>query len=62
MANRSGIQIKPSREGIFKRAAARHKMGTQEFAQHELHSSNASPEKKKQANFARMAKRGWKPL
>jgi hypothetical protein len=58
----SGIHIKPSHEGIFKRAAARHKMGTQEYAQKELSSPHASPEKKKQANFARMAKRGWKPL
>jgi hypothetical protein len=58
----SGIHIKPSHRGIFTRAARASGEGVQEHAQEVLHSSSASPAAKKQANFARMAKRHWKPL
>lgn len=54
------IHIKESHRGIFTRAAKRAGKGVQEYAHEELHSE--SPAKRKQANFARMAKRHWKPL
>lgn len=60
--NKSGIHIKPSHEGLFTKAAKRSGQGIQEHAQSVLHSKSASGADKKQANFARMAKRGWKPL
>ena len=45
---------------IFTEAAHRAGKGVQEYAREEVHSDN--PAKRKQANFARMAKRHWKPL
>ena len=56
----SGIHIKPSHKGIFTRAAKRAGESVQEHAKKELHSKD--PAQRKRANFARMAKRHWKPL
>lgn len=54
------IHIKKSHRGIFTEAAHRAGKGVQEYAREEIHSS--SPAKRKQANFARMAKRHFRPL
>jgi hypothetical protein len=59
---KSGIHIKPSHRGLFTRHAHAAGEGVQEHAQHVLHSGGASGAEKKRANFARMAKRHWKPL
>lgn len=58
----SGIHIKPENRGKFTASAKRAGEGVQEHAQSVLHSANAAPAEKKEANFARMAKRHWKPL
>lgn len=52
--------IKKSHRGLFtKRANSEgHSMGQQ--VNKDLHSDD--PDKRSQANFARMARRGWKPL
>jgi hypothetical protein len=54
------IHIKESHKGIFTRAAHRAGKGVQEYAREKVHSG--SPAERKRANFARMAKRHWKPL
>jgi hypothetical protein len=51
--------IKPSHRGLFTKKAHAAGYGTQEYAQKEAHAGGVLG---KEANFARMAKRGWKPL
>jgi len=53
------IHIKPSHRGLFTARAKRegHSMGQQ--ISHDL---GEGGNEAKQANFARMARRGWKPL
>ncbi|MBU6231669.1 hypothetical protein KGP36_03290 [Patescibacteria group bacterium] len=48
--------------GKFTRRAKKSGRSVGSEAQHVLHSSSASGTEKKEANFARMAKRHWKPL
>jgi hypothetical protein len=56
MAGKSGIRIKPENKGKFTKKAKAHGEGVQEYASEVLSSkSKASPETKKQANFARNA-------
>ncbi|MGH9735435.1 MAG: hypothetical protein ACRD8A_12705 [Candidatus Acidiferrales bacterium] len=59
---KGGMHIKPSHEGLFTREAHAHGRSIQGEAQHDLHSPNASGAEKKRANFARMARRHFKPL
>lgn len=55
-----GINIKPSKRGTFTRAAKKHNMGVQEFANHILsNKENYSSAMVKKANFAKNAA-GWK--
>lgn len=55
-----GINIKPSKRGTFTRAAEKHNMGVQEFANHVLNNKeNYSNAMIKKANFAKNAA-GWK--
>lgn len=55
-----GINIKPSKIGTFTRAAKKHNMGVQEFANHVLNNKeNYSSAMVKKANFAKNAA-GWK--
>lgn len=55
-----GINIKPSKRGTFTRAAKKHNMGVQEFANHVLNNKeNYSNAMIKKANFAKNAA-GWK--
>lgn len=55
-----GINIKPSKRGTFTRAAKKHNMGVQEFANHVLNNKeNYSSAMIKKANFAKNAA-GWK--
>lgn len=55
-----GINIKPSKRGTFTRAAKKHNMGVQEFANHILNNKeNYSSAMIKKANFAKNAA-GWK--
>lgn len=54
------IHIKPSHRGLFTKKAKAAGKGVQEFASEKAHSSN--PTLAKEANFARMAKRHFKPL
>lgn len=55
-----GINIKPSKRGTFTRAAKKHNMGVQEFANHVLNNKeNYSSAMVKKANFAKNAA-GWK--
>lgn len=55
-----GINIKPSKRGTFTRAATKHNMGVQEFANHVLNNKeNYSNAMIKKANFAKNAA-GWK--
>lgn len=59
---KSGIHIKPSHEGLFTKKMTGSKSGklTGGDVQKGLNSSSGST--RKQANFARMARRGFKPL
>ena len=58
MANKSGIHIKKSHEGLFTKKAKAAGMSVQAFATKVLApGSKASPATKKQANFARNAKK-----
>jgi hypothetical protein len=59
---KGGMHIKESHRGLFTAKAHAAGEGVQQHAQHVLHSGSASGATKKQANFARMAKRHWKPL
>ncbi len=59
---KGGMHIKPSHRGLFTASARRAGEGVQEHARHVLSSNRASGIEKKRANFARMAKRHWKPL
>lgn len=52
----SGIEIKPENKGKFTATKKRTGKSTSEL----LHSKNKKT--RARANFARMAKRGWKPL
>lgn len=54
--NKSGIHINPENKGKFNATKKRTGKSTEELT----HSKN--PLTRKRANFARMAKRGWKPL
>lgn len=55
-----GINIKPSKIGTFTRAATKHNMGVQEFANHVLNNKeNYNNAMIKKANFAKNAA-GWK--
>ena len=58
----ASMHIKESHKGLFTKKAKEAHEGVQEFAQHEVHDEHASGATKKQANFARMAKRHWRPL
>lgn len=49
------IYIKPSHRGLFKRAAHKQGLSTQEYADKVLANPNASSTLKKRANFARNA-------
>jgi hypothetical protein len=53
------VHIKASHRGLFTRKAHAAGKGVQEYAREKAHAGGALG---KQANFARMAKRGWKPL
>lgn len=53
------IHIKPSHRGLFTRKAHAAGKSVQEYAQEKAGSGGTLG---KEANFARMAKRGWKPL
>lgn len=59
---KGGIHIKPSHEGLFTKKMTGSKKGklTSKHVEQGLHSSSAAT--RKQANFARMARRGFKPL
>lgn len=59
---KGGIHIKPSHKGLFTKKMTGSKKGklTGADVQEGLHSSSGST--RKQANFARMARRGFKPL
>lgn len=60
MANKSGIHIKPENKGKFTKKAKAAGKSVQQMASDVLKpGSKASPETKKQANFARSAKK-WK--
>jgi hypothetical protein len=60
MANKSGIHIKKSHEGLFTAKAKKAGMSVQAFAKKVLApGSKATAATKKQANFARNAK-SWK--
>lgn len=48
--------------GLFTRASKRAHEGIGEHARKVLSSKTASGTQKKEANFARMSRRGWKPL
>lgn len=56
ISEKSGIEIKPENKGKFTATQKRTGKSTEELT----HSKN--PLTRKRANFARMAKRGWKPL
>ena len=58
---KSKIKIKPSREGVFTAKARRAGMGVQAYARKVLAAPDGrySPATRKQANFAKNAKR-WK--
>jgi hypothetical protein len=53
----SGIHIKKSHEGLFTAKAKAAGMGIQAYASKVLASDSASPATKKQANFAKNAKK-----
>lgn len=53
------MQIKPSHRGLFTRKAKAAGKGVQEYASEKANSGGALG---KEANFARMAKRHWRPL
>lgn len=53
------INIKPSHRGLFTKKANAAGQGVQEYAQEK---SGAGGVLGQEANFARMAKRHWKPL
>ena len=55
----SGIHIKKSHEGLFTKKAHAKGKSVQEYANEK---AGAGGNLGKQANFARMAKRHWKPL
>jgi hypothetical protein len=55
----TGPHIKPSHRGLFTAKAHRAGESVQEYAQKKAHAGGVLG---KEANFARMAKRGWKPL
>lgn len=52
---KSGIKIKPSKRGTFKRMAKKAGKSVQEEASSVLSNPSASPAAKKKANFARNA-------
>lgn len=53
------IHIKPSHKGLFTKKAKAAGKSVQEYANEEAHAGGKLGE---EANFARMAKRHWKPL
>lgn len=53
------MKINPAHRGLFTKKAHAAGKGVQEYAQGK---SGAGGVLGKEANFARMAKRGWKPL
>lgn len=53
------MHIKPSHKGLFTKKAHAAGKGVQEYAREKSH---AGGKLGKEANFARMAKRHWKPL
>ena len=55
----SGIHIKKSHEGLFTKYAKSKGQSVQQAASAVLNNPNASPARKKQANFAKNAA-GWK--
>ncbi len=55
----TGIHIKPSHKGLFTKKAKAAGKGVQEYANKEAHAGGVLG---KEANFARMAKRHFKPL
>ena len=56
---KGGIHIKPSHEGLFTAKANAHGESVQGYANKKSHAGGVLG---KEANFARMAKRHWKPL
>lgn len=50
--NKSGIQIKPSHEGLFTAKAKAAGKSVQEYAREVMANPNADPVTRKQANFA----------
>jgi hypothetical protein len=56
---KKGMHIKPSHRGLFTARAKSQGHSIGEQVQKDIH---AGGNKAKQANFARMARRGWKPL
>lgn len=56
----AGIHIKPSHRGLFTKRAKSQGHSVGEQVSKDLHSKD--PAKRRQANFARMARRGFKPL
>ena len=56
LLEKSGIRIKKKNRGKFTETKKRTRKSTEELT----HSKN--PLTRKRANFAKMAKRGWKPL
>lgn len=54
-----GPHINPAHRGRFTAKAKAAGEGVQEYAEHEAHAGGTLG---KEANFARMAKRHWKPL
>lgn len=58
-AKRHGMHIKPENRGKFTAKAHAAGKGVQEYANEK---TGAGGKLGKEANFARMAKRGWKPL
>lgn len=59
---KSGINIKPSHEGLFTKKMTGSKSGKLTGADVSKGLHSGSPSTRKQANFARMARRGFKPL
>jgi len=55
----SGMHIKASHRGLFTRKAKAAGKGVQEYAQEKAHAGGTLGQ---EANFARMAKRHWRPL
>jgi hypothetical protein len=56
---KKGMHIKPSHRGLFTAKANSAGKGVQEYAREKSHAGGVLG---KEANFARMAKRRWKPL